>query len=117
MKHKSLIKKLLVLLVVLITCIPQGWADWYVRGTMNGWGATKMTQSSVNTNLYYYKTSGAQEFKVANSTTSWTYGNGAINNSAGYLISLGGSDNITGGSSGEYWYICYNNPNDHRATD
>ncbi|MBR5676844.1 MAG: InlB B-repeat-containing protein [Paludibacteraceae bacterium] len=89
--------------------VGQMWGAMYVRGTMNSWGATEMTQSSANSNIYYYKTSGYQEFKVATSTTSWNYGSSAINNSAGYLTSLGGSDNITGGSSGETWYICYNN--------
>ena len=89
--------------------VGQMWGAMYVRGTMNSWGATEMTQSSANSNIYYYKTSGYQEFKVATSTTSWNYGSSAINNSAGYLTTLSGDDNITGGSSGETWYICYNN--------
>lgn len=49
--------------------------EFYVRGSMNTWGTTKMTYDPVNNYYYYIYTAAANDmFKISKSTTSYDYG-------------------------------------------
>lgn len=114
-----------VMLMMLLTFgVGQMWATWYVRGIgtgLNSWGDASdaaMTQSSANSNIYYFKTSGQCTFKIVDNPTDWNCNvkNASNHKADGYIISLSdvgdNNHNFQGGGSGENWYICYNSSTD-----
>jgi len=103
-------KTLVLLGVMLLVGIVQMYADTpNVRGFMNSWGCTAMTQVG-STSTYYYTATSNGEFKVQNGC-NWDNDKNLshIDNSLGNitLAQNGDGNNISCSQAGT-WYIVYN---------
>lgn len=74
MKH-NIRKSIFCILLLLLGVSHAAWGtDYYYRGSLNSWGATKMTASSDGLYAYYGpQTSNSNQFKIATSTSSYDY--------------------------------------------
>jgi hypothetical protein len=103
-------KKLLTLITLLTLGVGQMWATYYYRGEKNSWEATAMTD--VNGIYSYYSTSGTQQFKLSNSTSTYAYNYSYV--SSGYkqtdVSDIGdyGKDNCYCWQSGSYYILIFN---------
>ena len=61
-----------LLLLLLTLGVGQMWATYYYRGEKNSWGATEMTDVN-GIYSYYSATSGAHQFKISTSASSYDY--------------------------------------------
>lgn len=120
MKHKlqTLLKhnwRTLLLLCTLITASQGALAtDYWIRGTMNSWGSTKMPGGSLSLNL----TGGTNyEFKITTAENTWdndkVYGKNNTNPSCGASVALtqpGNNLSFTPSKTGQYT-ISFNGTN------
>ena len=120
MKHKlqNLLKhnwRTLLLLCTLITTSQGALAtDYWIRGTMNGWGSTKMPGGSLSLDL----TGGTNyEFKITTADNTWdndkVYGKNNTNPSCGASVALtkpGSNLSFTPSKTGQYT-ISFNGTN------
>lgn len=66
-------KKLTLLFVALMSVMSMFAVDYYYRGEKNNWNATKMTLSD-DSYYSYYEFTGANQFKISKSNTTYDYG-------------------------------------------
>ena len=110
MKNKFNFKSIILTLTLLTLGVGQVWGDTpQVRGFMNGWSCTAMTQVG-SSSTYYYKATSNGEFKVQNGC-NWDNDKNLshIDNSLGNItLSQNGDGNNISCSQGGTWYIVYN---------
>ena len=104
--------KSITLVLFLLSASLQVWAltnTPQVRGFMNSWNCTEMTQSSNNSNIYYYEATSNGEFKVTDGCNWDNDKNLSYYDNSKGNVTLSG--NNTGGnlscSQTGTWYICF----------
>ncbi|MBR1928839.1 MAG: InlB B-repeat-containing protein [Paludibacteraceae bacterium] len=104
--------KSITLVLSLLSASLQVWAltnTPQVRGFMNNWNCTEMTQSSNNSNIYYYEATSNGEFKVTDGCNWDNDKNLSYYDNSKGNVTLSG--NNTGGnlscSQAGTWYICF----------
>ena len=104
--------KSITLVLFLLSASLQVWAltnTPQVRGFMNNWDCTAMTQSSNNSNIYYYEATTNGEFKVTDGC-NWDNDKNLsyYDNSKGNVTLFGNNSggNLSCSQAGT-WYICF----------
>lgn len=85
--------------------------QYYYRGSDNNWGATAMTQSTDGKYFYIQSSNATNQFKIANSTTTYdynsTYVQKGFNNTDVQNIGNYSGDNCYVWQSGTYYILVY----------